>query len=114
MAEKSWCYCGNAGGYRHEPTDACRRDTPTAIYPDRYNALPKDSSVFITNKIVVINWMERAERAEKELARLRAAAKPFAALAEEVDRFRHKDDSTCPHRLRAGDIRALRAALEPE
>ena len=35
-SDRSWCYCPNAGGYRHEPTDICRLDTPTAIYPDRY------------------------------------------------------------------------------
>ena len=52
---------------------------------------------------------------EKQLAErvrvLEEALRPFAALAEDVDRFRHEDDSTCPHRLKAGDLRRARKAL---
>ena len=42
---------------------------------------------------------------------LEAALRPFAALADDVDRLRHEDDSTCPHRLKAGDVRRARTAL---
>lgn len=36
---------------------------------------------------------------------------PFAELADEVDRYRHTDDSTCQHRLRASHLRSARAAV---
>jgi uncharacterized protein (UPF0335 family) len=49
-----------------------------------------------------------------ELAALREAAKPFVRHADDVDRLRHDDDSTCPHRMRAGDLRTLRAVLNGE
>lgn len=42
---------------------------------------------------------------------LEEALKPFAALAAVVDDLGHEDDSTCPHRLKAADIRRARAAL---
>ena len=39
------------------------------------------------------------------------ALRPFAALAEEVNELRHEDDSTCPWRLKAGDIRKALTAI---
>jgi hypothetical protein len=39
------------------------------------------------------------------------AMKPFAALAKEVNELRHSDNSTCPWRLCAGDIRKAQQAL---
>lgn len=42
---------------------------------------------------------------------LLTALRPFAALAEEVNELRHEDDSTCPWRLKAGDIRKALTAI---
>ncbi len=53
----------------------------------------------------------RATALAGEVERLRAALRPFAALAEQIDAWRHEDVSTCTHRLKAKDIRAARAAL---
>lgn len=40
-----------------------------------------------------------------------ATAKVFAELANKADHFGHADDSTCAWRLRASELRDLRAAL---
>lgn len=45
------------------------------------------------------------------------ALRPFAAIAKELDRINHEDDSTCTWRLSAKDIRLARdvlAALDKE
>jgi hypothetical protein len=55
--------------------------------------------------------LARVERLEADLQEAREALKPFAALAAEVDDLRHSDDSTCPHRLNAGNIRRARGVL---
>ena len=39
------------------------------------------------------------------------ALKPFAALVKEINELRHEDDSTCPWRLCARDIRKAQRAL---
>lgn len=43
------------------------------------------------------------------LAEAERVIEPFAALADDVDRYRHEDDSTCLHRIRAAHLRAARA-----
>lgn len=54
---------------------------------------------------------EERERVEE----LERALLPLAALAPDVDMLRHRDSSTCLHRLKAGDIRkAAAAALHRE
>ena len=45
---------------------------------------------------------------------MREALRPFAALAEQVDKWGHEDGSTCTHRIKACDIRRARAALKEE
>jgi hypothetical protein len=77
---------------------------PAGAGPEVYNGSPNDGD---TEGIEVMPVSEH----EAALAALREAAKPFVRHADDVDRLRHDDDSTCTHRMRAGDLRALRAAL---
>ena len=59
-------------------------------------------------------WDEEAAAVRALIAerdRLREAAQPFVALADIADALRHPDDSTCPHRIRAADLRALKTAV---
>jgi hypothetical protein len=54
---------------------------------------------------------EVSSRYETDIADLVAALRPFAQLASDVDRWKHPDNSTCAHRLTAGDIRRARDLL---
>ncbi|WP_020469648.1 hypothetical protein [Zavarzinella formosa] len=47
----------------------------------------------------------------KQLAEAREALQPFAGFAEDVDHWRHEDDSFCTHRIKASHLREARNAL---
>ena len=63
---------------------------------------------------VIPGLIPAARTLAAENERLREVLKPFAALADEVDRLRHPDDSTCIWRLSARSLRAARSALNPK
>lgn len=51
------------------------------------------------------------DRERDEVEMTDETRRAFIALADDVDRLRHSDESTCLHRIKAGDLRALRAVL---
>lgn len=51
--------------------------------------------------------------AKVEIATLRDALAPFVPLADQIDAWRHAEDSTCEHRIHARVLRGARAALSP-
>lgn len=52
-------------------------------------------------------WQASAARYEGVVEALR----PFAALADLADKYKHEDNSTCEWRLKASDLRRARQAL---
>jgi hypothetical protein len=62
-------------------------------------------------------WEQQLAEKDREIERLREALKPFAAFADQIDEWRHEDDSTCTHRIKASDLRRARKEVgmkEPE
>jgi hypothetical protein len=60
---------------------------------------------------VIAEQEEEIRQLKVAVERLRVAILPLAILAPIVDALRHPDESTCPHRLNAGDIRKAAKAL---
>lgn len=83
---------------------AATTESPRYIRADIYSALARQAEAL------------QRENAEKDarIAALEEAIAPFAILANDVDRWGHEDDSTCPHRLRATDVRRARALIQGE
>lgn len=57
-------------------------------------------------------YQERAETAEARESKMRKALEPFIEFANQIDEWRHEDESTCLHRIKASDLRRARAALQ--
>jgi hypothetical protein len=49
--------------------------------------------------------------ADEGLAEVEAALRPFMPFVACIDGFRHEEDSTCLHKIKASDLRTLRKAL---
>lgn len=55
------------------------------------------------------SWNTRAS--DDTIKALTEALEPFAKFADDVDKWRHGDNSTCEHRIKASDLRRARSAL---
>lgn len=76
---------------------------------DRWQYGPNHPGDDERSAYVVEPLFSEALRSERDA--LREALKPFAPLADMVDQWRHEEDSTCMHRIKAVDLRRARAAL---
>ena len=115
VRDRAWHYGTDAKGqpYWMAPHSA-GKDVPTEEAARAAAETDCRQTVLAEIEAVIPGLIPAARTLAAENERLREVLKPFAALADEVDRLRHPDDSTCIWRLSARSLRAARSALNPK
>lgn len=72
------------------------------------------AAMAVENERLTFDWSQEIDRFQAAQARAEQAEqalRPFAELADEIDKLGHEDNSTCLHRIKAADLRRALATL---